>query len=146
MKTANFEYTDMSEVDSSFARAVYYNTHTRELAISLRGPYSPTVIYEDVPVSVFTDLVDSDSVGSTYNQSVKSVYRNVSDGTVYDVKFSAYEEPEVKTYTVHGFVEFTATFIASSPREAAEKFAREMNSEGFRPDTVKIKEVSEYVD
>lgn len=102
MKTATFNYTHKSEVYSSLAEFVYYNDQTHELALELvNESYGPTasVIYDQVPFHIYEALVDVDnSVGRIYNQFVKNVYTNASDGTVYDVNY-CHLAPEVEDVT-----------------------------------------------
>lgn len=89
-----FPYTDMSDVDSSLATGIFYNSETHDLAIQMLTQYGPipSVIYEQVPYSTFAALVDSRSVGKTYNQFVKNSYKNKFGKTVYEVRYTNVEE------------------------------------------------------
>lgn len=66
----SFDYTHFEVVESSAVDEVYYNSHTQELAIDL---HDSVYVYENVPLSVFRDLVNAPSVGQAYRE-VKRQY------------------------------------------------------------------------
>ncbi|QIQ63052.1 hypothetical protein SEA_MOAB_198 [Streptomyces phage Moab] len=138
MKTATFDYTEMSVVDSSFIDAVYYNAHTNELAVGMLN--GDTHFYGDVPAKIFYDIVDGPSAGSAYNRQVKDQFTNLGNGAVHDVRFYQYEENVTKTYDVAGISVVTGTFQATSAAEAAKMF---VNDASRYLDGVSVTEVTE---
>jgi len=145
MKTARFDYTDMSEVVSSAIDALYYNSDSGELAVKFN--YSGTAFYEGVPYEIFRRVSESDSPGSAYNNLIRGNFQNTSGGTIADVTFASHDdnanEELVNSYTVAGFVEFSHEIYAKSPREAAEKFSNALVNAGYHRELVKVREVIE---
>jgi hypothetical protein len=139
-----FEYTDFSEVDSSLAEAVYYNSETREMALECWN--RSTLIYTDVPYGVFSQLINSRSVGSTYNVSVKGQYTNKYGGAVTLVEFEDVsdlvpEQEEKKgnerKFIVRAVVPLDAEVTAGSLDEAVAYFMKQHRD----IDGIQIKEV-----
>jgi hypothetical protein len=148
VKTATFEYTDMTEVDSSLAQAVYYNADEQAMAVQFRNGGS--VFYGNVPESFYRGFVTLDSIGGTYNSYVKKVFPNVSGGTVYDVTYTPdsgkiedapVEKSDELTYEVYGYIRVGGKFIAGSRKEAADKFAASLLEDGYELDEIAVTEV-----
>ncbi len=135
MKTATFDYTQMSEVESSFIETVFYNEKSQELAVLMLN--GSTHFYGPVPSWVYHDLVDEPSAGTVYNRNVKDVYTNLGNGAVQNVKFVRIQEGVYKTFRVTGFAVETADYSASSAAEAAKMFVEDYN------DDVTVTEVTE---
>lgn len=138
MKTATFDYTDMAEVDSSFIDSVYYNSKSSELAVKMNT--GGTHFYGPVPYRVFSDIVDSNSAGGSYNRNVRDKYTNLGRGSVENVTFVSNEDGVVKTFDVTGVSLVTGTYRATSASEAAKMFAEDA---GMYYDDVSVTEVRE---
>lgn len=125
MKTATFDYTDMTEVDSSFIDSVYYNSKSQELAVFMLN--GSTHFYGQVPHWIYTDFVDEPSAGYVYNRSVRDNLTNLGNGPVQDVKFVSMEIGVHKSFLVKGISEFDGTYYASSAAEAAKMFVEDFD-------------------
>jgi len=148
MKTAQFEYTHKTEVDSSLAQAVYYNAHERTMAIEFVSTVYDTgsAIYAEVPQAFYEGFVTLDSIGKNYNSFVKSTFKNVSDGTVYNVEYVDYnsktvQEPDA-VYAVKGYVRHEGSFAAANRHEAINKFLNSLTEEGSSEEDLAITEVT----
>ncbi|QOI67559.1 hypothetical protein SEA_BEUFFERT_191 [Streptomyces phage Beuffert] len=155
MKTAVFEYTHKTDVDSSLADVVYYNATNYTMAIQFKGNgYNvPSVFYGSVPQSFYEGFVKTNSIGKTYNMFVKDKLPNLSGGTVYDVTYTLAGEvdgpivdqkeatPEVMRYRVKGYVRHVGTFVAGSLEEAREHFLDSLTEEGYDESDLAVTEV-----
>lgn len=142
MKTAKFEYTKRVEVDSSLAKAVYYDSETHMMSVEFHSGGS--AIYGAVPEPFFEGFSTVDSIGKVYNSFVKVTFPNLSGGTVYDVTYidKAVVRKEVSNrYTVKGYVRFSGDFAAGSTEEARELFLDSLIDEGYDEDDLAITEV-----
>lgn len=157
MKTAVFEYTHKTEVDSSLAQAVYYNADEQAMAIEFHdGAYQTgSAIYGEVPEAFYRGFVGVDSIGRVYNSYVKHTFPSLSEGTVYDVTYTdssakienapvekAAEKPETLAYEVRGYVRHVGKILAGSRKEAAEKFAASLTDEGYLIEDIAVTEVT----
>jgi hypothetical protein len=138
MKTATFDYQEMSVVDSSFIDAVYYNTETEELAVAMLN--GDTHFYADVPAKVFYSMVDGSSAGAAYNREVKDQFTNIANGPVRDVRFVEHEEGVLKTFDVSGTSVVSGTYQAESAAQAARMFVKDASR---YLDDVSVTEVNE---
>lgn len=147
MKTATFEYTDKTDVDSSLAQAVYYNSGNQTMAIEFHDEFSRTgsAIYGQVPEAFYRGFVTLDSIGKTYNSYIKKTFPNLSEGTVYDVDYvdmnSKVAEEENYTYKVNGYIRHTGVFSAKNRDEARQKFLDSLSDEGYDEEDMAVTEV-----
>ncbi|QQV92537.1 hypothetical protein SEA_MEGANTHEEKILLA_200 [Streptomyces phage MeganTheeKilla] len=139
MRTATFDYTEMAVVDSSFIDAVYYNTGTSELAVSMLN--GDTHFYADVPARVFYDMVDGPSAGAAYNREVKDQYTNIAGGPVHEVQFVEHEVGVTKRFNVKAVVEFQQWFDAESAADAAKQMEKYMAPNYGSVSITEVKEV-----
>lgn len=155
--TTVFEYTKMAFVDSTLADAIYYNEKNYTLAIQFADSWrthKPSVIYSGVPKDVYDALAASDSVGKTYNVSVKNKYVNLSGGTIYGVEYRSIE-PEVadvatdseksvetESFEVYGYIRVSARIDAEDRKDAATKFAARLMDDGYDLDEIAVTEVT----
>ena len=148
--SVQFKYTDMSGLDSSLAKAVYYNADTGDLGIVVHGAHSGVLVYSNVPVDVFNGFVDSDSAGSFYNTRIRGVYTNPFGATRYDVEFIPVPEENVENdkkagsltaFKVRGSVEFSLEIDAVNPEAAVAIFKEELAELGYDEAIVNVKEV-----
>jgi hypothetical protein len=133
-----FEYTDKTDLDSSWLKAAYYNTVTGELAVEMSNGSS--YAYTNVPSKIFAGIRQSISAGSYYNRNIQGQYTNAYGGSVW-MTYGIMEElvpvAEQKTFTVRATVEFEASVTASDLDEAVKVF---LESNKDVPG-IKIKEV-----
>jgi KTSC domain len=154
MKTATFEYTNRFFADSSFVKAVYYNKKNYTLAIEFEDyTYgTPTAFYGAVPEHIYADMVEAESTGSFYNETIKPGYPNLSNGTVYNVSYEYVGEPQNSqdqkvaapkqmTYRVKGYIRHTDNFTAGSLEEARELFLDSLKEEGYDGSDLAVTEV-----
>lgn len=147
MKTAQFEYTHKTEVDSSLAQAVYYNANDRTMAVEfVSGIYNTgSAIYEEVPQAFYEGFVTLDSIGKNYNSFVKSTFKNVSEGTVYDVEYVDYNSKqapeETNTYIVHGYIRVKTAIDAKNSATARQLFLADLIEDGYESETLAVTEV-----
>ncbi|AXG66270.1 hypothetical protein SEA_ANNADREAMY_185 [Streptomyces phage Annadreamy] len=156
MKTAVYEYTHRTNVDSSLADVVYYNATNYTMAIQFKnnGYSTPSVFYGSVPEVFYDRLVKADSLGKTYNMFVKDKLPNLSGGTVYDVTYTLAGEadsepivdqkvatPETMRYRVKGYVRHVGTFEADSLEEAREFFLDSLVEDGYDASDLAVTEV-----
>lgn len=148
MKTAQFEYTHMTEVDSSLAQAVYYNANDRTMAIEFITSIYDTgsAIYAEVPQTFYEGFVSLDSIGKTYNAFVKSTFKNISGGTVYNVDYVDYNSKTVQepdpVYFVKGYVRHEGSFAAANRHEAINQFLDSLTDEGYPEEDLAVTEVT----
>lgn len=146
MKTATFEYTHKTEVDSSLAQAVYYNERNQTMAIEFHDAAYQTgsAIYGEVPKAFYEGFVTLNSIGKTYNSYVKSTFPNVSSGTVYDVDYvdlNSDQKDATSRYMVKGYVRHEGTFTAGSQEEARELFLDSLTEDGYDGSDLAVTEV-----
>lgn len=153
MKTATFEYTHMTEVDSSLAQAVYYNEGNQTMAVEFHETaysYVGSAIYGEVPKAFYEGFVTLNSIGKTYNGYVKKVFPNVSEGTVYDVNYVDLnaasqllvdQKDASQRYMVKGYVRHQGSFTAGSLEEARELFLDSLSDEGYDGSDLAVTEV-----
>lgn len=152
MKTARFEYTHMSEVDSSLAQALYYNADEKTLALEFHSNVydTPSAIYGEVPQAFYEGLLTVDSLGKVYNTFIKKTFPNVSEGTVYDVEYvdissqtlvKKSEETGEYVFKVRGYIRHEDTFRANTRLEAQQAFLDSLLAEGYPEDSLAVTEV-----
>lgn len=148
MKTAVFEYTHKTLVDSSLAQAVYYNAENQTMAVQFHEKYHQTgsAIYGEVPQSFYEGFVTVNSLGGIYNGYVKHTFPNVSEGTVYDVDYVDVNKPQVTEttkmrYLVQGYTRVTGTFDATDRLDAMHQFMEGLKEDGHDEDDVAVTEV-----
>jgi hypothetical protein len=149
VKTARFEYTHMSEVDSSLAQALYYNADEKTLALEFHSNVydTPSAIYGEVPQAFYEGLLTVDSLGKVYNTFIKKTFPNVSEGTVYDVEYVdasarvSGEKTPRNTYMVKGYIRYQDTFEADSLEGAREQFLDTLTGEGYDGNDLAVTEV-----
>lgn len=148
MKTAQFEYTHKTEVDSTLAQAVYYNAHEKTMAVEfISGVYDTgSAIYAEVPQAFYDGFVSLNSIGKNYNSFVKSTFKNVSEGTVYNVEYIDYnsktvQEPDA-VYSVKGYVRHEGSFAATNRHEAISKFLDSLTEDGYAEEDLAVTEVT----
>jgi len=140
MKTATFEYTDKTDVDSSLATTVYYNSGNETMAIEFHNGGS--AIYGSVPEGFYKGFVTLESIGGTYNSFVKKTFPNVSDGTVYDVNYvDVNSKKPTHRYMVKGYVRHFGTFTAGSDEEARQQFLDSLHDDGYDGADLAVTEV-----
>jgi len=59
-------------VTSSVVRAIGYDAEARALEIDFHT--GRRYRYENVPAEIYTELVESDSIGATFNECVRDAY------------------------------------------------------------------------
>lgn len=139
MKTATFDFTEMSVVDSSFIDAVYYNSKTSELAVGMLN--GDTHFYGDVPASVYYSMIDGPSAGAAYNRQVKDQYKNLGNGPVHEVQFVEHEVGVTKRFNVKAAVVFQQWFDAESAADAAKQMEKYMAPNYGTVSITEVKEV-----
>lgn len=151
MKTATFEYTHKTEVDSSLAEAIYYNAENKTMAIqfnSKSGMTTGSAIYDEVPKAFYDGFVTVSSIGRTYNGFVKVTFPNISEGTVYGVKYvlagtpiEGEKDASVRDYVVSGHIRHTQSYRAESAKAASQMFIDTLVEEGYDVDELVVTEV-----
>lgn len=63
---------NLVEVESSNINAVGYDQDTKKMVVEFKG--GGQYEYTDVPFDVYTDLMDSDSVGQTFHKTIRGKY------------------------------------------------------------------------
>jgi len=143
VKTAVFQYTHKTEVDSSVAHTVYYSADEQTMAIQFHNGSS--AFYGSVPESFYRGFVTLSSIGGTYNSYVKKVFPNVSGGTVYNVNYVDASEKKEETsesrYLVHGYIRVSGTFTAASRGKAMEQFLDSLTEDGYDEEEIAVTEV-----
>lgn len=64
----------MKEVDSSNIKEVGYDEDNKELHIRFHNSLDSVYVYSNVDKSIFTHLLNADSVGRAFNVMVKNNY------------------------------------------------------------------------
>lgn len=68
-----------TEQESSFIREIRYKKEGQFLQITIEADGSKTVyMYENIPYTVFQNLIKAESMGSYYNTHIKGEYKSVS--------------------------------------------------------------------
>ncbi|XAO35362.1 hypothetical protein SEA_FRANCOB_198 [Streptomyces phage Francob] len=139
MRTATFDFTEMAVVDSSFIDAVYYNSKSSELAVSMLN--GDTHFYADVPARIYYSMVDGPSAGAAYNREVKDQYKNIANGPVHEVQFVEHEGGVTKRFNVKAAVVFQQWFDAESAADAAKQMEKYMAPNYGSVSITEVKEI-----